>query len=85
MSKRDDHSSGSGSYSAYPPRGTSVLSRSIVEYQGIIVQATPQTLQKEEDLGVQGSVQISLSEKIEVLLAMMVLTLVAVTVEGRDP
>jgi len=57
----------------------------IVEYQGIIVQATPQTLQKEEDLGVQGSIQISLSEKVEVLLAMMVLTLVAVTVEGRDP
>lgn len=57
----------------------------IVEYQRIIVQATPQTLQKEEDLGVQGSIQISLSEKVEVLLAMMVLTLVAVTVEGRDP
>lgn len=56
----------------------------IVEYQEIIVHATQQTLQKEEDLGVQGSIQISLSAKAEALL-MMVLTAVVVMVEGRDP
>lgn len=55
----------------------------MVEYQEIIVQTTPQTPQKEEDLGVQGSIRVNLPVKVEFLLVRIVVVQVA-TVEEAD-
>lgn len=55
----------------------------IVEYQEIIVQTTPQTPQKEEDLGVQGSIRVNLPVKVEFLLVRIAVVQVA-TVEEAD-